>query len=117
MNALQGGEASYISRNRLFYEVHDGALAGGSRIRNIQTMASNIFEVLIYPVPAKDNIYLTYKNDLPDCIYIYDGQQRRVLKSENVNSIDLSSLSAGCYFLEFMKDQKRLDSKKLIKLK
>ena len=116
MHALTTGEAAFISRNMLFYEIHDGVLGGGSRLAQIRKPQKTTFKVELYPVPVKDLVYFIYENGIPDVVEIYDVQHRCILKTGNVHRIELSLLSPGSYIVRFLQDNDVLTTKKLIKV-
>ncbi len=119
LHVLTTGEAGFMTRNMLFYEVHDDVLGGGSRIALVRKPEKAKFKVELYPVPVKDVVYFRYENGTPDEIEIeiYDMQQRCILKSGPANRIEVTSLSPGSYFIRFLQGSEVLTTKKLIRIR
>lgn len=115
-NQLLYGEASIVTRNWLFYEVHDGALGQESRIANSNEKIETSFEVTIFPNPTTENLFLKYKEFLPHQIKILDVNQRVILNSNNINYLNLKNIDGGVYFIQFIKDNKLLRTHKIVKL-
>lgn len=62
----------------------------------------NIFEV--YPNPASKIVYVEFKNELPEEIFIDDVTGKNIITKQPVNAkseIDISKLSSGNYLLHF----------------
>ncbi len=117
LHALTTGEAAFMSRNMLFYEVHDGVLGGSSRMAQVKKEEKMKLKVVMYPIPVLDKLYFEYKNGLPEAIEIFDIQQRCILKSRDVYQIDVASLSPGCFIVRFIQNNKIVAFKKMIKVK
>lgn len=66
----------------------------------------------VYPNPSSSIINIT-SIDKIDAVEIYNLMGNLVLKSENTQSIDVSNLSKGMYFLTIFADQKK-SSKKIV---
>ena len=66
-----------------------------------------IDDLVLYPMPAKKELYIRTKYDLSDAIYtVFDISGKSVLNSKMpINkAINVSSLSTGTYFLRIMND-------------
>lgn len=62
----------------------------------------------IYPNPAMDLINIQLKNDQKvDFITVYDINGKNVFSQENINSVSVSSLSEGMYFVEVLSGNSR----------
>jgi len=68
-----------------------------------ETLADTL---IVYPNPAHDTLFLSYSETIENAIYIiYDSNGRRVTsKIISENSIDVSALAAGAYFLRIVDD-------------
>ena len=115
-NQLLYGEASIVTRNWLFYEVHDGALSQESRIANSNEKIETKFEVTIFPNPTTENLFLKYKEIVPQQIKVLDINQRVILNSNNINYLILKNIDAGVYFVQFIKNGRILRTHKIVKL-
>jgi hypothetical protein len=107
---------------------HKGSLTGGSQVFSLIANATNglslntrDFEkdnsIFIYPNPASSILNFIVKNDiLISTITINDISGKEIYKSGNAinNSIDVSNLSSGVYFVTFKSDTS-LVTKKFIK--
>ena len=68
----------------------------------------------LYPNPATDKIYISSKKPL-SALALYDVYGKLVLKKENnANSIDVSHLNSGVYFLEVSSNSERVVKKVII---
>lgn len=66
-----------------------------------------IDDLVLYPIPAKKELYIRTKYDLSDAIYtVFDISGKSVLNSKLPlnKAINVSSLSTGTYFLRIMND-------------
>ncbi|MFK2819019.1 FG-GAP-like repeat-containing protein [Flavobacteriaceae sp. LMIT009] len=66
-----------------------------------------IDDLVLYPMPAKKELYIRTKYDLSDAIYtVFDISGKSVLNSKmsSNKAINVSSLSTGTYFLRIMND-------------
>jgi hypothetical protein len=73
-------------------------------------------ETLIFPNPTSSMLYWN-KNIVSDEIIIYNSKGKvvsNINKPEN-NSLSLISLEKGIYFIVFLKEKKRVLTKKVIK--
>ena len=64
-------------------------------------------DLTLFPNPAKSTLYVKTKYNLNDAIYtVFDISGKRVLNSKfgKNNTVDVSSLSTGTYFLRVMQD-------------
>lgn len=64
-------------------------------------------DLTLFPNPAKSTLYVKTKYNLNDAIYtVFDISGKRVLNSKFGinNTVDVSSLSTGTYFLRVMQD-------------
>ena len=80
---------------------------------------SFIGEFVLYPNPVKNTLTISSALDLDQSIIsVFDIAGRRVLNSklaDNINSIDVSRLSAGEYILRIITKEKLISSEKFIK--
>ena len=78
-----------------------------------ETLTNNL---IVYPNPAQDQLFLSYSEDIQNAIYIiYDSNGRRISsKIISEKTIDVSSLAAGTYFLRVV-DEGVLQTQKFIK--
>jgi surface protein len=80
----------------------------------VSTTEINNNEVIIYPNPTFDHIYL--KNIINNPFVIRDGIGKVILKGIYSEGIDLSTLTNGVYFIEILgNDGVLLTSKKILK--
>ncbi|MBT8255887.1 MAG: T9SS type A sorting domain-containing protein [Bacteroidia bacterium] len=96
------------------YEIND---AGGGELQLIVTNVngdqaiyysyvlgtgvSDLASLVIYPNPTAEELFIASENIVFESVEIYSvGGERILLISENVKSINVSSLSKGMYFLE-----------------
>ncbi len=69
----------------------------------------------IFPNPANDKIYFSFSGYFNGTLNIYDLQGKRVLsKRINSNSIDISTLNKGVYFLQVSNTNQKIMSKLII---
>ena len=75
-------------------------------------------EILLSPNPVRNNLTVTQKTvDLYSNISIYDANGKQVLTQKIItNSIDISFLPAGMYFVKFSNTQKVSQPIKIIKI-
>lgn len=105
---------------------HKGTLSGGSQnyslivsgfdqalLSNETFQADNLF---VYPNPTTDLLYFDTTGDLSlDKVEVYDTIGKRVLSSQiNNNSVDVSQLTAGVYFVKIYSGENQT-TKKIIK--
>ena len=80
---------------------------------------SFIEEFVLYPNPVKNTLTIGSSLDLDQSIIsVFDIAGRRVLNyklADNINSIDVSRLSAGEYILRIITKEKLISSEKFIK--
>jgi len=107
---------------------HKGTLTGGSQVFSLIANGSVALSlntrdyeydnsIFIYPNPASDILNFSVKNNIAvSGISINDISGKEVYQSGNIisNSIDVSSLSAGVYFVTFRSDN-AIVTKKFIK--
>ena len=74
------------------------------------------FEVTIFPNPTTENLFLKYKEIVPQQIKVLDINQRVILNSNNINYLNLKNIDGGVYFIQFIKDNKLLRTHKIVKL-
>ena len=57
--------------------------------------------ILVFPNPVEDYIYLQIEDNQSDfSCELYDIQGKRLIKQDNVSSINVSSLPSGTYILQ-----------------
>lgn len=88
---------------------------------NVNTIPENKTDFSIYPNPANDRLFLNYKSTVTSAQLSYsviDVYGRTILhdKLSNAESIDISMLSEGVYFIQIVND-KTVSTNKFIKLK
>lgn len=67
----------------------------------------NTSNIMVYPNPAKDNLYIKFENDFQNIQYVITDVYGREVQMERVNTaepIDISTLSEGLYFLKIIGD-------------
>ena len=74
------------------------------------------FEVTIFPNPTTENLFLKYKEIVPQQIKVLDINQRVILNSNNINYLILKNIDAGVYFVQFIKNGRILRTHKIVKL-
>jgi hypothetical protein len=81
----------------------------------LSTTDFTLNEVKIYPNPVSNTLFISSNNIVIDSITIYSLTGKKVLEdSKRVNSIDVSGLSKGMYFIEVHSDSEKT-VKKFIK--
>ena len=76
------------------------------------TSENIISEVKLYPNPASDKLFISFKNSNLDKIMVYSISGEKVLEVLDFeNSIDVSRLSKGMYFLEIISAEGRMVQK------
>ena len=69
---------------------------------------NSLATVVIHPNPVSETLFITSEGIPIQNIIIYSLSGKKVMEvSENTNSIDVSSLSEGMYFLEIYSEEKR----------
>lgn len=63
-------------------------------------LSSNTTDLLLYPVPATNTLYLSNGKQNISTVYIYDLYGRKVLTANGTSAIDLSRLAGSTYILE-----------------
>lgn len=105
-------KASLVGGSQVFSLIAHGSGAGlGVNVRDYDT------SIFIYPNPASNVLNFDLKNDITiSGITINDVSGKEVYKSANTmnNSIDVSNLSSGVYFVTFKSDNNSV-TKKFIK--
>src|SRR5690554_1642650 len=105
---------------------HKGILVGGSQNYslivsgfdqaplNVESIKTE--DIFIYPNPASDRLYFGMPNNIAvEKIEIYDAIGKRVLSSQvNNNSVDVSNLTSGIYFVKINVEGSQI-TKKIIK--
>ena len=77
----------------------DQAIYGTESVLNITNFSENSFK--LYPNPATETLFITSKNNLIEKIAVYSIKGQLALsEKENVNQLNVSSLSNGLYFVE-----------------
>lgn len=74
-------------------------------------MQTPAMQIMAYPNPVKYDLYL---NQEVDEMIIYSVLGQQVLKANNVQSVNVSSLPAGIYILTMVKDNQRSSQKIMI---
>jgi len=64
----------------------------------------DISSIIVYPVPAKDQLYIGGKYD---DLRVIDLLGKEVLHSTYIESIDITSLNDGMYLLEIIDSKKK----------
>jgi len=81
--------------------------------------SSFIEDFIVYPNPAKNSLTISSSLDLDQSVIsVFDIAGRRVLNfklTNNLNSIDVSGLSAGEYILRVITKENSISSQKFIK--
>jgi len=57
-------------------------------------------DIKIFPNPTKDFIHINYGLRIPTKIELFDINGRLILDFENLNTVDMRSLSTGTYILK-----------------
>ena len=86
----------YLERNtsRIF-------LLGTDPWNSLETIPNTIS---VYPIPTNDKLYI--EGDF-DYFNLIDINGKKVLKSLNINSLDVSNLKSGVYLLEILNGDKK----------
>ena len=114
-------DTQYYARS---YATNSAGTQYGNQI-SFSTLPSSIFnvdndEIMIYPNPVSDKLYVYYKNKDILSIKITDITGR-IIKGNNITSgisvfeIDLSNLTSGVYFIEIDTENSKIISKFVVK--
>lgn len=88
----------------------------GTLAKNVKPIETRDFNLSVYPVPAKDNIYLKIPSNLKVLdVKVLNQLQTVIIQKTKVNHINISNLSSGVYYLIITTDNGTL-SKKFIKI-
>jgi len=95
----------YVDLHNLVLEKYPGFTLNYSN----EPLAIEIFPIdtiNIYPNPVSNTLYISSENTVIEKVAVYNISGQIVLKQNNIqnNSIDVSSLSEGMYFLELTSD-------------
>ena len=71
--------------------------------------------ITIYPIPAKDRLFIAYENGFVDTIMVYSLQGILVAGTSANNEINVSNLASGLYFINLSVEGKTI-TKKFVKL-
>lgn len=107
----------YISPNSTKIENYKATVICET-ITHIQNEDNKESKLIIIPSPAKDIIYFSLKDQIDKIsnVFIYDINGILINKFDNLNqSIDISQLNEGIYFLKFILNNKELSEKFIIK--
>lgn len=73
--------------------------------------------ITVYPNPAADKVNLKVSNDMTFQVELFDVSGNLLLRSKGENSLDVSALSKGIYFVKFIDiSGKTFQTEKLVKL-
>jgi len=130
-----GFDINRIHNENIFYNIsgiwNSSFFAGSLMIRpvfgaelstGVENISKNNVDVLVYPNPMKENIYVNIKNQKnteKNSIYIYNLTGKLVHKSilKNNSSVNIKHIKEGIYLLKIFNKKKQLVvTKKLIKL-
>lgn len=102
----------------------NGNLEGCNSIAEVEAACNNLSteiivdksELTIFPNPAKDKLFIQFKNEAKvNMVVIYDQVGKVVFKDNNImESIDISKLMNGIYVLEFEINNRKLREKLII---
>lgn len=108
----------YITENAEGLILNMGNPLMGSAIFQDYPLSTNSFilnNITLYPNPVNSNLYLNTNTILLSEIEVYSASGKKVLgKSGNTNTIDLSNLKSGIYFLK-LHTEDAFTVKKIIK--
>lgn len=104
---------------------HKGTLSGGNQAYSLivsgfdQSLSTESFttnNLFVYPNPTSDRLYFNTTVDISlDKVEIYDTIGKRILTSQiNNNSVDISQLTSGVYFVKIYSGESQV-TKKIIK--
>lgn len=102
-NSLLTGDASFMSRNILFKEVHDGPLESNLRRKSSFALnKSKTSDIKLFPNPTINSLYIHLNSQsFNGNIAIYDNYIRLVKSGNAINGmINISSLKSGQYILK-----------------
>ena len=71
---------------------------------NLNVTNNQLYETKIYPNPTNEIINITYSNETPNKIEVYNLNGKLILTNKNINSIDLRNINSGFYILKFTFD-------------
>jgi len=91
------GQSFYISNvynNQIWNYLNDLECGNLDISENTATDA-----VTVFPNPAEDVLYLSKNNQVFDVVTLYDAKGTELKKYNNINSLSVSGLTAGIYFI------------------
>lgn len=103
------GRMDIVSAASYFNEI---AWYENTDVLGIEQSTSSKFTV--YPVPTTGEVYIKSQSGIA-LIEVYDQLGQLVLSIENQNSVDLSSLTSGLYYMKILDEFNDWESKKVIK--
>ena len=106
----------YVDKIKLYYD-NDSTPCGGS-FTAIATHKKVDNKMKVYPVPTEDKLFIDYKLQSSQAVYeVYSIAGRLIesgpLSKPKNNSIDISSLHSGLYFI-LIRDKQQVISRKFI---
>ncbi|MNY75670.1 hypothetical protein D3C86_2150200 [compost metagenome] len=78
-------------------------------------LSGNNTDLLLYPVPATNTLFLNSGKQSVQTVYIYDLYGRKVLTANGTSAVDLSRLAASTYILEAVYEDGSSTKKQFIK--
>ena len=117
LQSINGGGESYTITDGIGQIILQGVVSGPEEFDNFTTGNENwtvgiddqeISSITVYPSPANDQLYVKGKYDY---LRIIDLLGKEVLYSTYVESIDVSKLNNGLYFMEIISSDKRYSQK------
>ncbi|MBK9400468.1 MAG: T9SS type A sorting domain-containing protein [Bacteroidetes bacterium] len=105
-NSLITGDASFMSRNILFKEVHDAPLESNLRMMNpTLDKADNSLNYFIYPNPTRQTCTIINNNQLFNgWVMICDIQNRILSQFYSNGTFDVDRLNDGTYFIHLQRE-------------
>lgn len=101
---MQGGGEFHITSDNNGLILYIDTILMGAAIFQDYPLSTNSFllnNITLYPNPVKSNLYLNTNTVVLTKIEVYSASGKKVVeKSRNTNTIDLSNLKSGIYFLK-----------------
>lgn len=113
ISSTGGATGTITIKSYAYNNVPDASITAGQTTLGLNDFNAD-FEVKIYPNPTTDFVFIKTEKDL-NSISVYNAKGEMIIANVKNNRIDFSLLSSGIYFLNFVSDDNKHLSIKLIK--
>ena len=97
-----------VSATYVFYI--DNVYLTTEALTTLSTDSFEVSEMSIYPNPANNQIKISYKNNI-ESVTIYNISGQKVLASKGLETVDVSALNTGVYFIKAISNDVTISSK------